>query len=160
MSRIDSQQGLTPSLLDRLIDPTSEGTAWRGGYGIEQMIEVVRRDVEDLLNTHRTGAVIPEAFVESRNSVLNYGIPDLISYNAIGPELSRLIGRTLEESISRHEPRLREVRALPLESVDGKSMKVQFQITAKFCVEPSPEVTFKTILQLTTGQASVEAGGE
>ena len=61
MSRIAAQQGMTPSLLDRLLDPESEGTAWRSGYGLEEMMEVVRRDVESLLNTHRPGTPIPAA---------------------------------------------------------------------------------------------------
>ena len=48
-----------PSVLDRLIDPDSDGTAWQRGYGVEQMIDAVRRDLEDLLNTHRIVADIP-----------------------------------------------------------------------------------------------------
>jgi hypothetical protein len=39
-------------------------------------------------------------------------------------------------------------------------LKLEFQITAKLCVEPSPEVSFVTVLQLTTGQALVQASGD
>src|SRR5262245_50855738 len=53
MSRA-GQQGVTPSILDRLIDPESAGTEWRHGYGIDQLLEVVRRDLEDLLNTRQS----------------------------------------------------------------------------------------------------------
>ena len=42
----DEQQGLMPSIIDRLIDPGSGGTAWRRGYGLEQMIQAVQRDLE------------------------------------------------------------------------------------------------------------------
>ena len=49
MARIASQEGLKPSIIDRLIDPESEGTSWRRGYSVEQMIDSVRKDLEDLL---------------------------------------------------------------------------------------------------------------
>jgi type VI secretion system protein ImpF len=161
MTRLASQDGLTPSIIDRLIDPESEGTDWRRGYSIEQMMDTVRRDVEDLLNSHRPGYEIPPEFIETENSVLTFGLPDLVSYYGLGPKLQSVISRTIEETITRHEPRLREVRAVPLASNDkGQQLRMEFQITAKLCIDPSPEVSFVTVLQLTTGQASVRPGGE
>ena len=82
MARIASQEGLRPSIIDRLIDPDSEGTSWRRGYSVDQMIDAVRTDLEDLLNTHRTAADIPEEFVEVRRSIVAYGLPDLASYQS------------------------------------------------------------------------------
>ena len=54
----DLPQGLMPSILDRLIDPDSAGTDARRGYGLTQMLEVIRRDLEDLLNTRQSIADI------------------------------------------------------------------------------------------------------
>ena len=60
MPRVDPHQGLMPSLLDRLIDPDAEGTVGRHGYDLQQVIDAVRRDLEDLLNTHPSYTDIPD----------------------------------------------------------------------------------------------------
>lgn len=159
MSRIESSQALTPSLLDRLIDPDSGGTAWRPGYGIEQVQEAVRRDLEYLLNTQTALHEIPPEYAEARNSLLSFGVPDVTSISRLGTQVREQIGRAIEESIRAHEPRLREVRATPLDDAeDPKQMRIRYQITAKLHVEPFPEVAFTTILKLTTGQTSVASG--
>ena len=44
MSRIDPQQGLMPSVLDRLIDPEADLTSLRQGFDVGQMILAVHRD--------------------------------------------------------------------------------------------------------------------
>ena len=36
-----------PSIVDRLIDPASAGTDARRGYSLQQMLEMIRRDLED-----------------------------------------------------------------------------------------------------------------
>jgi type VI secretion system protein ImpF len=64
MAQLDPNDGILPSILDRLIDPDSGGTAWRRGYGVQEMTEVVQRDLEDLLNTRQTHVGLPEAFAE------------------------------------------------------------------------------------------------
>jgi type VI secretion system protein ImpF len=161
MSRLPAQQGITPSIIDRLIDPESEGTDWRRGYSIEEMMETVRRDVEHLLNTHRTGLAIPAEFVETKASVLGYGLPDLVSYYGLGSKLQALVSRSIEETILQYEPRLRDVRALLLTPEKGAGeLRLEFRITATLCVEPASDVSFVTVLQLTTGQASVQPGGQ
>src|SRR5207302_10361531 len=85
MSRTQAQQGLMPSIIDRLIDPESGGTAWRRGYGVEQMMGAVRRDLEDLLNTRQTSKGISDQFVETRRSIIGYGLPDRLSLDATHP---------------------------------------------------------------------------
>ncbi len=139
MSRIDSRQALVPSVLDRLIDPDSSGTAWRQGYGIEQVQEAVRRDLEDLLNTQRSAREVPEEFAELRHSMLNYGVPDVTSTRAVGPQLRDQIARTLEECIQTHEPRLRDIHAAPIDGDDPKQMRLRFHISAKLYVDPIPK---------------------
>ena len=161
MSRLPSQEGITPSIIDRLIDPESEGADWRWGYSLQEMMETVRRDVEDLLNTHCAAYAIPAEFVETKASVLAYGLPDMVSYYGLGPKLQSIVSRSIEETIVQFEPRLRDVRALLVSPENAESkLRLEFQITAKLCIEPAPEVSFVTVLQLTTGQASVRPGGE
>jgi type VI secretion system protein ImpF len=158
MSRIDPMQGLMPSIIDRLIDPESGGTAWRRGYGIEQMMEAVRRDLEDLLNTRQTSMDLSEQFVETRRSIIAYGLPDLLSLDSTTPQQREDIGRVIENIVGIFEPRLREIRATMIDAGE-KTRAVRFHIDARLRVDPAPEVAFDTILELTTGHTSVKPSG-
>jgi type VI secretion system protein ImpF len=155
MSRIDARQGLMPSLLDRLIDPDADGSAWRHGYGAQQMIEAVHRDLEDLLNTRRVLTDLPPDCAELERSIATYGMPDLTSVEAITPEQRAAIGRLLEAIIQRFEPRLKDVRAHLLEPDQAVRRAVKFHIEARLSAEPAPEVAFDTILELTTGHSTI-----
>lgn len=156
MSRIPSQQALMPSILDRLIDPGSGGTAWRRGYGLQDMVDVVRRDLEDLLNTRQSHQGLPEAFVETQRSIIGYGLPDMTAINALTSQQREEIGRLLEAVVTRFEPRLRDVRATLVDPGESKQPTLRFRIDARLCVEPAPDVAFETILELTTGHSSVQ----
>jgi type VI secretion system protein ImpF len=158
MSRINPQQGLMPSLLDRLIDPEAGGTAWRHGYSVEQMVEAVHRDLEDLLNTRLMNIDIPEDCPETRRSLVGYGLPDLASLQAFSPQQRAEIGRILEATIAHFEPRLRDVRATLLNPTETKDRTVKFRIDARLAVEPAPDVAFNTILELSTGHSTIEPG--
>jgi type VI secretion system protein ImpF len=156
VSRFDPNLGLMPSLLDRLIDPESGGTAWRRGYGIDRMVEAVRRDLEDLLNTRQSSVGLPENYPEVQNSLIAYGLPDLTSINAITTQQREAIGRIIESVVERFEPRLKDVKATMIDPGDGKTRTVKFRIDAKLRVDPAPEVAFDTILELTTGHTQVK----
>jgi type VI secretion system protein ImpF len=158
MARAEAQQGLMPSLIDRLIDPDSAGTAWRHGYGQEQMTATVQRDLEDLLNTRQTHAGMPDQYIETRRSVLGYGLPDLTSLNALTIQQRQEIARAIEASITLFEPRLRDVHAVLVDGADVLARSIKFRIDARLRVDPAPEVAFDTILELTTGQYSVKQG--
>ncbi len=148
---------LTPSLLDRLTDPTSGGVLQRKGYSIEQMVEAVRRDLEDLLNTRRTNPNIPATYEETLHSIEAFGIPDLTSLKAFTPQQRQGIARLLEQIIVQFEPRLKDVQVRQVESKDLSRRSIRFHIFARLLVEPAPEVAFETIMELTTGQANIEA---
>jgi type VI secretion system protein ImpF len=158
MPRINPQQGLMPSLLDRLIDPEAGGTVWRHGYSVEQMIDAVHRDLEDLLNTRLINIDIPEDCPETRRSLVGYGLPDLASLQAFSPEQRAEIGRVLEATIAHFEPRLRDIRATLLNPTETKERTIKFRIDARLAVEPAPDVAFNTILELTTGHSTIEPG--
>ena len=156
MASKDEQQGLMPSLIDRLIDPSSGGTAWRRGYGVEQMIQAVQRDLEDLLNTRQSHEGLPPEFKEVHNSIVAYGLPDLNSMNAITAQQRQQIGRLIEAIIARFEPRLKDIKATLVEGGDNKARSVKFRVDARMRVDPAPEVAFDTILELTTGHYSIK----
>lgn len=151
MAKVDSKQGLKPSILDRLIDPESGGTAYRPGYGVVQMLEVVRRDLEDLLNTRQT----VQGLKGLQKSIYCYGFPDLTNYNGLTPAQREEIGGLLSGIVFNHEPRLRDVQVEILEP-DERKQSVQFKINASLAVEPFSDVAFHTVLELTTGHYSVK----
>ncbi len=155
MPRFDPNQRLTPSVLDRLIDQDADQPNITLGYDLRHMIDVVRRDLEDLLNTRLTNTTIPDEFVQSRNSVLNYGLPDLSSLGGDTAERRAEIGLIIEQVIERFEPRLRNVHARIADGVGG-AQTLRFQIHAELNVDPAPEVGFETVLELMTGHASIQ----
>jgi type VI secretion system protein ImpF len=144
-----------PSLLDRLLDPEAMGTAARPGYTVQEMFTAVRADLEDLLNTRLTVTDLPPEFVETHDSIVSYGLPDLVSLEAITPQQRADIGRVIEGIVQRFEPRLRQIRATLVGGADLKERSVRFHIDARLNLDPAPEVAFETILELTTGHATV-----
>ena len=159
MSRVDSHQGLMPSILDRLIDPESAGTVARRGYGVAQMTEAVRRDLTELLNTRQSHEGLPPDFEELHRSILAYGLPDLTSFDAVTPDDRRRIGQMIEKIIERFEPRLRDVRATVLTPGESRERTIRFRVDARLCLDPAPEVAFDTVLELSTGRYAVTPSG-
>jgi len=157
LARFDNQQGLTPSILDRLTDPGSGGTAARYGYSIEQMVRAVQRDLEELLNARQIPHDVPAALREVRRSLLFYGLPDVNSLKASTYQQREDVARMIETTVALFEPRLQKVRAVMLEGDDGLDRRVRFRIDARLRVDPAPEVAFDTILELTTGRYSVQS---
>ena len=146
-------RGLRPSILDRLIDPESAGTAILIGYNIDQMYQAVVRDLDDLLNTLHTAHDIPASFPETRDSIVVYGLPDLASVQSISSEQRQSIGKSIRRVIERFEPRLRAVRVSLLDrNEDITRMSLRFRIDARLNADPSPDVAFDTILEMGSGK--------
>lgn len=111
----------------------------------------VSQDLENLLNTRSEGArLIPEAFAESRRSLLTYGIPDFSSYSLLSSHDRDRIRRALERAIGMHEPRLSRVR-ISLEPAQQLERTLRFRIDALMESGPDREkVQFDAVLQLST----------
>jgi type VI secretion system protein ImpF len=146
------QRGLLPSIVDRLIDPESVGTAVLTGYSVAQMYDAVLRDLECLLNTVHTAQDIPPGYTELRESVLAYGLPDLASVEALRADQKRTIGQSIRKAVEQFEPRLRSVRVTLLKQDDETKMSLKFRIDARLAVDPAPDVAFDTILEVGTGK--------
>jgi type VI secretion system protein ImpF len=144
-----------PSLLDRLTDPDSMGSDGRTGYGVQQIIDAVRADLEELLNTRQTHAGLPAEFVEVHNSIVTFGLPDLTSFNPSKPQEREQISAIVEGIIAKFEPRLRNVRVAVADPGQDKDRLVRFHIDAQLNVDPAPEVGFETVVELLTGHASI-----
>jgi type VI secretion system protein ImpF len=151
-------QGLVPSLLDRLIDPDSAGTAARPGYSLEQAIQAIDRDIEDLLNTHSPYSVIPDDYPELLRSPLTFGMPDLRQTDGSIADDREKVGNVLGRILQRFEPRLRDVRVTMAEQSTHAPQRIDFCIEAWLVFEPAPPVRFDGFLELKTGQSTVYPG--
>jgi type VI secretion system protein ImpF len=155
MSRLGPQR-LIPSILDRLIDPDTEAGNLTRGYTPEQMVTAVRRDLEELLNSHQSYQGVDPVWEQISNSLLTYGIPDLISVS-IGSEAEKQkIARILETVIEQCEPRLRNVHATMTTERSEEGRALRFHIDAQLNMDPSPEVAFVTVVDLMTGKTSIQ----
>ena len=150
---------LLPSFLDRLIDAGQAGPSGPIVYSLEQMIDTVRADLEELLNTRQAQPLYDCPYPLVKDSILGYGLPDLNSIPGAGAGDSEAIGEHIAGLIEKFEPRLRNVRVEIEGEHDGPredSRQLRFQISASLNVDPAPEVGFETIVELSTGQTKVQ----
>lgn len=152
---IDPSQGLMPSIVDRLVDPASAGTDARRGYSLPQMLDVIRRDLEDLLNTRQTHAGLPPQLTLVGQSMMTYGLPDLTSFTVTSTAARDEMARKLEGIIAQHEPRLKDIRVSFTEVEEANRQALKCRIEARFALDPAPEVSFDTLMEPLTGQHKV-----
>jgi type VI secretion system protein ImpF len=153
---VEVELGLLPSILDRLIDPESAGTAILIGYNERKMMDAVRRDLEDLLNTRQTHTGLSESYTQVQTSIVAYGLPDLASLDAITSRQRESIGDRIQKIVEQFEPRLRDVTVRYVPGENAALRSVRFHIDARLCVDPSPEVEFETVLELSSGQYEIK----
>lgn len=148
---------LLPSILDRLTDPESMG-GLVAGYDPREMTNAVRADLEELLNTRRTTVDVPAEFENVRSSIVTYGLPDLAGFDAASQGQSADLARIIAEIIARNEPRLIRVKVTVARGATA-TRSVKFHIDAALNMDPAPEVGFETVLELTSGRATVTPDG-
>lgn len=139
-------KGYTPGLFDRLTVGPAAATVPR--VSLDEIKDAVARDLEALLNTR---SVVPEPllkrFPESARSILTYGLHDFAGLSLSSTDDRAFICRSLETTIARHEPRLRNVQAR-LELRDDDVNRLNFAITALLVVSSEHEpVNFDAVLQ-------------
>jgi len=149
--------GAKPSLLDRLIDPEAAGTAIMTGDTPRKMYDAVLRDLEDLLNTRQTYRDLPDEFPEAKDSIANYGLPDLASLTPSTNQERKFVGDAIKAVIERFEPRLKNVKVTMLDpDMNLVKIALRFRVDARLAVDPSPDVSFDTILEMATGHYEVK----
>ncbi len=159
--RTQPNSAVTLSVLDRLVDndprsPSAEAPLTRA-ESVRLLRSGVRRDLEWLLNTRRNPDDPGTALVETENSLYNYGLPDFSAY-AIGSarDQAKLV-RVLQAAVKVFEPRLANVRVVPVE-VNPKGLRtLRIRIEGLLLMDPAPEhISFDTTLQLTTGDFRIK----
>ena len=137
-------------MFDRLL-PQEEARAQ--GMSIQQLREAVAADLEDLLNSRMAmlNHVIDD-YVLVKKSILQFGIIDFVGLSTANPMDRDKICRSIEASISAHEPRLKHVRVEML--LDDNNMgSLCLSIQAYLNIHPLYElVVFDALLKPTTQQ--------
>jgi type VI secretion system protein ImpF len=159
MAKVTPDQPLLPSVLDRLLDDepdVSREAPRRRQQVLLELKEAVRRDLQDLLNTRSRCRRWPDNLKELEQSLLNYGLPDLIGANVSLAKAREDLPRLLEATIRRQEPRFKAVKVQLLDSAEPLDRTLRFRIEALLNVEPAPEpVVFDSVLRAVTGTFEV-----
>lgn len=159
MGKVEADQLLVPSVLDRLIDyeptMTREPPKSRGQL-LRDLKQCIRRDLENVLNTRRRCKSWPENLNELDLSLVNYGVPDLTN-SALGTAEGREeFCRTFEEVVRKFEPRFARVNVEMLGATNPLDRTLRFRIDALVYAEPAPEpVAFDSSLQPATGNVEI-----
>lgn len=150
-------KGYAPGLFDKLMAGSiGQSINVVTSLSLEEMKDVVARDLESLLNTR---SVISEEMLkrypECSKSIVTYGLNDFAGMSLASADDRHYICRSLEQTIARHEPRLRNVRA-SLELEDGSTNRLNFAIAALLVLEMAQEpVSFDAVLQASSLQYSI-----
>ena len=133
------------NLFEKLFD---DGDDLRGHTSVARLKDSVAKDVEALLNTRcaLTGSAL-QAFPQSQQSVLSFGLRDFVSLSLAKQGDRELICADISKALSLHEPRLKN----PIVSVsvtDGPSQHLHFAIEALLVTHETREVvSFDAVLQ-------------
>lgn len=151
-----------PSVLDRLIDKESQR-----GYDPNRLTETIRRDLENLLNTRLTCIDLRPEFAEVQHSILNYGIPDLSSFDHLTVDQNETLLKVIEAQIAAFEPRLSNIQVNKrpeMKDPDANrrsKFTVPIHVHAQLNVDPYfNEIDFDTMLQITTNHYEVKQTGK
>ena len=154
MARGKSEVLITQSLVDRLTD-TEQWPETRAA-SIAMYRESMKRDLEWLLNTRKP--VIPELemYPVTAASVLNYGLPDLHSFDGSGGREHNALTVALEKCVRTYEPRISQPRVF-LTRTDLLSRSLRFHIEGQILFENMEEdVKFDTVLEMLSGEYEVK----
>src|SRR5438309_2078073 len=164
MSRLRADQPLVPSVLDRLLDDEPERTQEpprNRNQVLRDLKHAVRRDLENLLNTRTRCLSWPPALTELKQSLVNYGIPDITGASLGSSKERDEFCRVIQSVIRLNEPRFKTVRVQLLENTEPLDRTLRFRIDALLQADPAPEpVVFDSSVKPATGVFEVKGGGD
>lgn len=154
---IDTRPAL--SVLDRLInDESSSGTTTIAALANSIKLSL-RRDLEWLLNTRQIPERPPESLKNLNNSLYLYGIPDLSTFSISSKKEKTRLVRVLQDAVRLFEPRLGNIRVIPIDALGTGKSTLFFRIDAMLRVPPLLEhVSFDTVLELSNGDYTIKGG--
>jgi type VI secretion system protein ImpF len=145
---------VTQSVLDRLTQ-VEEWPATRN-QSVRFFREALKRDLEWLLNTRKPPLPELAAWPAARDSVINYGLPDISALGLSSASDQRALRLAIEAALRIFEPRLTDVH-VTLESSDTVDRRLRFHIEGNMKLDPAPEeISFDTVLELSSGEYKVK----
>lgn len=154
MARSATETLVTQSVLDRLTQVEDWPTT--RNQSVRFFRDALKRDLEWLLNTRRPPVPGLEKWEVARETVINFGLPDISSMGLNSATDQRSLRIAIEGCIRAFEPRLIDVR-VTLESTDTTDRRLRFHIEGNMKLDPAPEeITFDTVLELTSGEYKVK----
>ena len=160
MAKVEKDQPLVPSILDRLIDHNPEESVEpvkARTQLIGDLRQSIRRDLENLLNTRWWARGWPADLKELEPSVVRYGIPDVAGADLASERGRREYLKQVEQTIRMYEPRFKSVRVRFHDEGQQLDRTMKFRIDAVMYAFPAPEpIIFDTSLEPSTGEFSVK----
>jgi type VI secretion system protein ImpF len=140
----------TPVIIERFI-PKSQYQS------VKELKEVVARDLEAMLNTHREAILkMTDGYLEANRSLVTYGVPDFSTFDVRNPHDRNLVCAILKELINDFETRLKNVDVI-LTQPREHAQSLHFRLDALLEVHPAREqVVFDAVLQLNTKSYQIE----
>jgi len=160
MARAPTEGVVTLSIIDRLIDREPKMTAeapLSRSQSMRLLKEGLRRDLEWLLNSRRIAVEPDESLEEINRSLYVYGLPDFSLYSASSARDQTKLLRVLQAAIKVFEPRLANVRLVPLEASGFRGQALRIRIEGLLLMDPAPErISFDTFFEVKSGACQVK----
>ena len=154
MARSTTETLVTQSVLDRLTQ-VDDWPSTRT-QSVRFFREALKRDLEWLLNTRKPPLPDLDSWLAARDTVINFGLPDITSLGLMSAADHRSLRLAIESCLRVFEPRLTDVH-VTLESSDTADRRLRFHIEGNMKLDPAPEeISFDTVLELSSGEYKVK----
>lgn len=154
MARSTTETLVTQSVLDRLTQ-VDDWPSTRT-QSVRFFREALKRDLEWLLNTRKPPLPELASWPAARDTVINFGLPDITSLGLSSAADQRSLRLAIESCLRVFEPRLTNVH-VTLESSDTVDRRLRFHIEGNMKLDPAPEeISFDTVLELSSGEYKVK----
>ena len=141
--------GADISVVDRLLN--------RDSLPVNQFLTGLRRDLEDLLNTVIRARACPVYLTELGDSMVNYGVIDLMTANFTTQEERDKTLASIKEAILRFEPRLINLSILDVSDEQAPTHTLMLKIVAETVFEDShEEIVFNSVIDTATGGVALD----
>jgi type VI secretion system protein ImpF len=154
LARTTTETLVTQSVLDRLTQ-VDDWPSTRT-QSVRFFREALKRDLEWLLNTRKPPLPELDSWPAARDTVINFGLPDITSLGLASASDQRSLRLAIESCLRVFEPRLTDVH-VTLESSDTADRRLRFHIEGNMKLDPAPEeISFDTVLELSSGEYKVK----
>jgi type VI secretion system protein ImpF len=163
LAELTQKEFLQPSLLDRLADDEPDRkveSREQRVLSFRKLKQSVIRDLQWLLNAGRLETTQDlSVYPQVKQSVLNFGIPDLTGTTASNADHT-MLERILRQAIVDFEPRINKNTLKVRAQATGEHNTITFEVEGELWSQPVPERLYlKTILDLELGSVEVDFKG-